>query len=116
MNEDRRTKAQILLELERVQVELHDLEKRIPEPPRVVPVASALAGCIRALDAIPPTKIPAGYQSEPRPDKAQISHVLRHLMSRYDIDLTERTTEPCSRVHIDDVSDEVLFDRIRGRF
>lgn len=116
MNEDRRTKAQILAELESAKKTVADLEKRIPEQPRVVPVANALAGCIRALDAIPPFSRPAGYREEARPDKAQISHVLRHLMSRYDIDLTERTTEPCSRVHIDEVSDEVLFDRIRGRF
>lgn len=116
MNEDRRTKAQILEELASAQKTIDDLEKRIPAPLNVVPAASALAGCIRALDTIPTSRSRNSYDSYPAPDAREVAHVLRHLIARYGVDIAERITEPCARVHLDDAPDAVVIDRLRGRF
>lgn len=114
--EDRRTKAQILAELEKAQAQIARLEDAIPPKPKDVPAAMALAGCIRALDAIPGVRSQNSYEREPRLNTGEIAQVLRHLIGRYGIDLTERVTEPCERLHLEDVADEVLIDRLRGRF
>jgi hypothetical protein len=116
MTEDRRTKAQILDELANAQKTIGDLEKRIPAPLNVVPAASALAGCIRALDTIPASRSRNSYDSNPGPDAREVTHVLQHLIARYGVDLTERVVEPCARVHLDDAPDAVVIDRLRGRF
>lgn len=115
MNEDRRTKTQILAELESAQKTVRDLEKRIPEPPRVVPAAAALAGCIRALDAIGEDSNPrryGGFSDNPR--SSEVQNVLEHLMRRYQVDLTVRTVEPCARLHLDDATDADVLNRLRG--
>lgn len=116
MTDDRRTKSQILAELDKVQAALDAVEAKAPKPLEAVPAAQALAGCIRALDLIPKKRTPNTYNGESQPDRAEVANVLRHLMSRYGVDLTVRTVEPCARVHLEDASDDVLIDRIRGRF
>lgn len=115
MNNDRRTKAQILAELESSNKTIADLQSRVVLPPQPVPAAQA---CIRALDAIP-TKRGSnlyGNLDGGSPDQGEIANVLRHLIARYGIDLTERVVEPCVRLHLEDVPDEVLIDKLRGRF
>lgn len=118
MNEDRRTKAQILAELEQVQLALSAAEAKIPAPLNPVPAAQALEGCIRALDLLPKKRTSNLYGNLDggETDRGEIANVLRHLMSRYGVDLTVRSVEPCNRVHLEDAADEVLIDRLRGRF
>lgn len=118
MTDDRRTKAQIVAELASANKTIVDLQARITPQPPVVPVASALAGCIRALDALPKVRPSSGYYGADggAVDTKEIAHILRHLMSRYGVDLTVHTVEPCQRVHLDDAADDVLIDRLRGRF
>ncbi|WP_417540778.1 hypothetical protein [Microbacterium maritypicum] len=118
MTEDRRTKAQIVAELESANKTIVDLQARIAPEPSFVPVASALAGCIRALDALPRKRSSNLYGNLDggEPDKGEVANILRHLMSRYGVDLTVHTVEPCQRVHLDDAADDVLIDRLRGRF
>lgn len=117
MNDDRRTKSQLLTELERAHAALAAAEAKTPAPIEPVPAAQALAGCIRALDLLPKRRTTDPYlRNEPVVDRGEIENILRHLMSRYGVDLVERTTEPCARDHLDDASDAALIDRIRGRF
>ena len=111
MSEDRRTKAQILEELAETKIRLAAAQNRIPDAPKAIPVANALAGCIRALDLIPPAK--ASMYASPAAS-SEVAHVLRHLMTRYGVDLTERVTEPCDRRHVDEATDTELIERIRG--
>lgn len=117
MNDDRRTKAQIVAELASANKTIVELQTRIAPQPQAVPEASALAGCIRALDAIPAERS-NGYSSisDKAPSPSAVRNVLEHLMRRYRVDLTVHTTEPCARVHLDDADDAVLIDRLRGRF
>lgn len=117
--EDRRTKAQILAELEEAKENLRvttarnvELESR-PTPARV-PVADALAGCIRSLDVL--TRRASSYDSTTRPDEPQIESVLRLLAARYGISLVDKVTEPCDRLHADDMTEAMHIDAIRGRF
>lgn len=118
MSEDRRTKSQLVAELESAQKTVRDLQNSIPEPLKVVPVASALAGCIRALDLLPKKRSSNLYGNPDggEADREEIANILRHLMSRYGVDLAVHTVEPCHRVHLEDAADEVLIDRLRGRF
>lgn len=114
MNDDRRTKAQILSELESANKKIVELQQRIPETPRVVPVASALSGCIRALDAIPAPRARNSWDQNNGPDATEVAHVLRHLIHRYGVDLIERRTEPCARPHLEDATDTELIAQLRG--
>lgn len=113
---DRRTKEQIIEELDKAQRQIAALEAKIPSPPVNVPVAAALAGAIRALDPLAKTK--AGYSAYDDQKRlnatTELVGVMKHLLHRYGIDLTERTTEPCERRHLDDVTDAELIDRLRG--
>lgn len=116
MNDDRRTKAQILAELELSQKTIEDLRGMIVRPPEPVPAALALAGCIRAIDAIPKVKPSSGYYGTEggHQNVIEITNVLRHLIARYGVDVTERVTEPCSKHHLDDATDAELLERLRG--
>lgn len=118
MSEDRRTKAQIAAELASANKTIVALQAQITPPPPAIPVASALAGCIRALDALPKRRSSNLYGNLDggESDRGEIANVLRHLMSRYGVDLTVHTVEPCQRLHLEDAADEVLIDRLRGRF
>lgn len=116
MTDDRRTKAQIVAELASANKTIVDLQAQIVPSPPVVPVAAALAGCIGALDALPKKRSSNLYLDGGEPDRGEVANILRHLMSRYGVDLTVHTVEPCQRVHLDDAADDVLIDRLRGRF
>lgn len=114
MTEDRRTKAQIVAELASANKTIVDLQARITPQPPAVPVASALAGCIRALDELPKRRTSNLYGNLDggEPDRGEVANILRHLMSRYGVDLTVHTVEPCSREHLDEATTAMLADRL----
>ena len=78
-----------------------------PATPDRVPEADALAGCARALDALPKTsETLSGYSaSRLQPDQATIRRVLRALADKYGIPLVESITEvrDCNRAHLDQI-------------
>lgn len=84
MSEDRRTKAQLVEALNKANRDLLDAERRIPSAPSPVPAASALAGCIRALD---PLVKRDSYGHGPA--SAEVEQVIRYLVGRYRLDLAE---------------------------
>jgi glutathione S-transferase len=112
MTDDRRTKAQILDELTRVQARLTEFENRPVARVERIPAADALAGCIRALEPLARDSSQSGY-SYNRPKFPELENVLKHLLDRYGVDLTVRITEPCNRNHVDDAPDELLIHALR---
>lgn len=114
MSEDRRTKSQILAELAKAQETIVNLESRIPGAPTPVPVATALQGAIRALDPIAKQERSSLYSDRTIGASQELIGVMKHLLHRYGVDLTERTVEPCDRRHLDDASETELISRLRG--
>lgn len=115
MTDDRRTKAQILDELQRAQKKLDEYENRPVVRPDRVPAADALAGCIRALEPLTRESSRSGYGYDRSPKFPELENVLRHLTERYGVDLTVRTVEPCNRPHVDDATDELLIHALRSK-
>lgn len=112
MNDDRRTKAEILTNEKNLEDQLAAARALLPRKLEPVPVAESLAACIRALD---PLKGSTGRnQFGLAGSNSEIKDVLVHLMRRYDINLTERITEPCDRMHLDEAPDDALLARLRG--
>ncbi|WP_405375923.1 MULTISPECIES: hypothetical protein [unclassified Microbacterium] len=98
-HEDRRTKAQLLAELNRVVREIDALRASVPRDPVRVPEADALAGCIRSLDTLKGTS--SGYSS---PNADAVRRTILALCEKYGIQRVEKVTEPCDRRHIEDLS------------
>ena len=120
MSEDRRTKAQLIREIEDVRGELENTRaqnaklQQLVEKPVAVPEADALAGCIRSLDRIAEKRQAGyGYGSDVR-GSLGVEMVVRHLIGRYGLALVERSVEPCGRKHLDEASDPELIERLRG--
>jgi len=110
MTEDRRTKAQLLEELAETRKRLAESEstKSVTiELPERVPEAEALAGCVRALNAIAER---GQYGGVPNGDRAAAARVLRSLADRYGVQVFTRevVTEPCSRTHVDSLDPYTL--------
>lgn len=121
---DRRTKAELLHRIE-------ELEKivdnpPIPEAPLVVevPEATALAACVRALDALKDSHRNSvsgarsnyttfGIDLSPR-RHTDIERVLRLLADRYDIPLVEVETRECTRPHVDELNPQAVKDSLLG--
>lgn len=118
--EDRRTKAQLLSELEDARELLRTVNEQNQELERSktrvepVPVASALAGCVRALDVIA-VQQNSSYNSSRGLSRDDVVNVIAHLIARYQVDLTVRVVESCSRPHLDDASDEALIATLRSK-
>lgn len=119
MTDDRRTKAQLLIELANAEDAARLARARVDElqasRPARVPAADALAGCIRALDPLVPTKSTGYTYGGTPPVLPEIASVLRHLIDRYGIDMMVRVTEPCARHHVDDAPDELLIHALRRK-
>lgn len=113
MTEDRRTKAQLVAELERLEVRVSDLSKLIPANPPRVPEAEALAACIRALDTLKDTtrgRNNYGLNSDHNPE---VARTLLALSEKYGIKRVEKITEPCTRRHVEDVNAMDVIDAFR---
>ena len=113
MSEDRRTKAQLVTELERLASEVADLRARIPANPPRVPEADALASCIRALDTLKDStrgRTSYGYASDQNPE---VARTLLALSEKYGIKRVEKVTEPCTRRHVEDVNAMDVIDAFR---
>lgn len=106
MNEDRRTKAQLLEQLAKVEQEVSALRGRIVPAPARVPEAEALAGCIRALDQLKGAGSSYGVSAEVR-------RTIIALCEKYGIERVEKITEPCTRRHVEDLSAMDVFTAVR---
>lgn len=106
-----------------LQAEIEDLRERLStsrakEAPTldVVPEATALASCIRAIDKLENTRgnsssLSYGYGGGRR-DQTATERVLRSLAGKYQIELfhTEIREQSCSRRHLDEISpDQVMY-------
>lgn len=112
MTEDRRTKAQLVAELARVQSEADSLRSRIPAAPPRVPEADALAGCIRALDAIK-ERAGYGYNSD---SSSAVRRTIIALCEKYGIPRFEKVPEPCTRRHVEDMNAGDVMNAVRREF
>lgn len=122
MSEDRRTKAQLIAALTRLEGDFErivqrnaELHGQLADKPVRVPEAEALAGCVRALDPIA-KKIQRDVYGISQMANVEVEQVVRHLMGRYNLKLVERLVEPCSRKHLDEASESDLINRIRGEY
>jgi len=131
--EDKRTKADLLVELEEAQrkirqakSEAYDAYQALPGRPPAVPEADALAGCIRALEALQETQRNTrtsystnnAYQlnysdSGPRYIN-DVERILRTLAARYGVPLIEVRIEPCSRRHLDEINPDQIMSALHG--
>lgn len=87
--------------------------------PASVLEAEALAGCIRALDLIKEANKRSSnsyntFSNERAEWESPVRRLLVHLADRYGVSLIERTTEPCSRQHLDDVDPLAFTSALRG--
>lgn len=119
MTQDRRTKEQLLnalaeqkaltgevqAELSKVKRALEDIPK--PPTPERVPVADALAGCVRALDRIAPKN---HYGSTGNTD---VKHVISMLCDRYSVLRVERVTEACQLTHVENLTANDLVEMLK---
>lgn len=104
----RHTKTQLIEELESYRGEqkrLTDQLNAVPAPPKPVPEATALAGCIRALDLLNGETPNRGYFDpfNVRAGQRSVEQLLRLLAARYSVNLIEVHVEPCQREHVDEV-------------
>lgn len=106
MNEDRRTKAQLSEQLAKVEQEAAELRRRIPDVPKRVPEADALAGCIRALDQLKGSS--SSYGTDPG-----VRRTVLALCEKYGIERVEKVTEPCTRRHVEDLSAVDVLTAVR---
>lgn len=92
--------------------------QRLATLPKVLE-ADALAGCIRALDPIKEANSRSSnsynaFSSERAAWETPVRRLLVHLADRYGVSLIERTTEPCSRQHLDEVDPVTFTSALRG--
>lgn len=116
---DRRTKAEIIAAHDDLLQKWRDAatnlrkledEAAAAQPARV-PAADALAGCIRALDPLVKSKQWPSYGGSA--SDSELSNVIRHLIGRYNIDVTERVTAACDRPHLDDATEQQLISTLK---
>lgn len=112
MSDDRRTKAQLVAELERAEREASELRARVPVSPARVPEADALADCIRALDGI---KSGQSYSYGSK-DPHAVRRTILALCEKYGIQREERVTEPCERRHVEDMNAVDVISAVRRDF
>lgn len=114
--EDRRTKAQILEQLFEAQTTITDLERKIPNAPRQVPEAEALARCIRALDDfLSQSRNSSNSYSYPRNENGSaVERILRSLAGKYSINLVQVEHRDCDRRHIDEANEQELVWALRN--
>lgn len=114
MTEDRRTKAQILAELEKAEKRIDALEARIPREPVRVPEAEALAGCIRSLDSI---KERSNYSYGGGNEASSVvRRTILALCEKYGVKRLEKVTEPCTRRHVEDLSAADVLSAVKRDF
>lgn len=96
LNEDHRTQIRSL------QGRLAEAEAAIPNAPRAVPEATALAAAIRAFDQL---KDAADGRRTTWPNDLVVSSPIRRVLvalaDRYGIPLIDTKFEPCQRTHLD---------------
>jgi hypothetical protein len=109
MSEDRRTKAQLLAEIERLEEARREDKRRAVNVtvPEHVPEAEALAQCIRALD---PLDSRSRSVYDPAASRGSIARLLKSLADKYGVEVfrTEHSIEPCERPHLDDLDPAAL--------
>lgn len=115
MSDDRRTKVQILEELDRITAENQKLRAAAPDRPVRVPEAEALAECIRALDKLKGASRGSGYGYTNEP-KSEVSRTILALSERYGIPRVERVPEPCARRHMEDINAMDVLTAVRRDF
>jgi hypothetical protein len=112
---DRRTKAQLLATEQELRDELKAARAAAyetkTEAPKRVPVADAIAACVRALDQLRPND--GGFNSYNRKSDNEIPHVIGLLCERYGVQRIERVTEPCTRRHIEDLTPADVVEALR---
>src|SRR5690606_2690767 len=104
MSDDRRTKAQLASEVERLERQVSELQASIPPAPTRVPEAEALAACIRALDKLKDASRGTSYSGYNDGPKPEVARTLLALSEKYGINRVEKVTEPCTRRHVEDMS------------
>lgn len=121
MTEDRRTKAQILAELERVSAdaarkaqENEELRRAQPRAPHPVPEADALAACIRALDTL--NEMRRNSYSVNRDEAAAVRRTIIALCEKYGVDLTQKVVEQCERRHVEDMTAVDVLSAVKRDF
>lgn len=112
MTDDRRTKAQLVAELERAEKEADELRARVPSAPARVPEADALAGCIRALDAIK-ERSTYNYGNE---SSSAVRRTILALCEKYGIPRFEKVPEPCGRRHVEDMNAMDVLSAVKRDF
>jgi hypothetical protein len=112
VSEDRRTKAQILAELEKAKEQISEMLTRIPREPVRVPEADALAGCIRSLDSIKDQRS-YGYGNE---SSSAVRRTILALCEKYGVERFEKVTEPCTRRHVEDLSAADVLSAVKRDF
>lgn len=102
MTTDKRTKAELLEHIQRLNKEVDELESRpVARVAEKIPEAEALAACIRALDVLAGTRRSTGYNfGESRNE--EVERVLISLAARHHIPLTRTVQVDCTRAHIAD--------------
>ncbi len=101
MSADRRTKQQII---DWAEAEIAAAKRQGEQAARkpAVPVADALAECVRALDSITPRD--RGYGSMLRQASHDIRNIIHMLADRYHVDRIETVVKPCDRRHVEEMT------------
>lgn len=107
MTEDRRTKKELLERLAEVEAKNKQLEREAPAAPTPVPIADALASCIRALDGL-------SSRHQSYRDDTQTHQVLRVLAQKYGMTLKEKVLMPCDRGHLDEIDEFALGQAVKN--
>lgn len=109
MSTDKRTKAQILAEMAELRERLEEAEKRpVPRPLDRVPIADALAACVRALDALGGRRdIYSSHRSD------DVAHVLNVLCEKYNVRRVERIEVPCELTHVENLTTAHILDAVK---
>lgn len=129
--EDKRTRAELIEELAAAREETRAAEsaayhaqQAMPAPLVSVPEATALAQCIRAIDAMQNTSRSSssanvgyasyGYSGDYPRQQSTVERLLRSLAAKYDVPLVEVRTEPCSRRHLDEISPDRIMQALHA--
>jgi hypothetical protein len=122
VNDDRRTKAQVLEALAEAEAakkaltaKVEELEARIPRAPAAVPEADALAGCIRALDRLKDSERSTNYYGGDRPT-GPVARTILALCEKYGVPRFEKVPEPCSRRHVEDMTAMDVMTAVQRQF
>lgn len=115
MNGDRRTKAQILAELEKAEAALQKVENDRPATPQRVPEAEALAACLRALDPLVRNGNSNRYEfGNFKTASGSVSEVVGYLIAHFEIKPAV-VVRDCGRSHLDDASEGALIEALRNK-